>query len=173
MAVEEWGGHRTEGLIFRPGLRIFGWGGGVLTNALLAIGDWDEADTLSAAALRAMTDNFPYVLLLFRADLKIGRGDFDAARAHLEAAAPILREDSDAVVYYHVFVSELALWERRWADADKAVREDVARMRSATPPRSASGSAPRDCAPRRSWQRSHAPAAMPTPPVTGPLRHGS
>jgi hypothetical protein len=34
------------------------------------------------------------------------------------------------VVYYNSFVSELALWERRWADADKAVREDVARMRS-------------------------------------------
>ena len=98
-------------------------------EALLAIGDWDEADTLSAAALRAMTANFPYLLLIFRADLEIGRGDFDAARAHLEAAAPIVREDSEAVVYYNSFVSELALWERRWADADKAVREDVARMR--------------------------------------------
>ena len=99
-------------------------------EALLAIGDWDEADTLSAAALRAMTDNFPYLLLLFRADLKIGRGDFEAARAHLEAAAPILREDPAAVIYYHVFVSELALWERRWADADKAIREGVSRVRS-------------------------------------------
>ena len=97
---------------------------------MLAIGDWDEADTLSAAALRAMTDNFPYLLLLFRADLKIGRGDFEAARAHLEAAAPILREDPAAVIYYHVFVSELALWERRWADADKAIREGVSRVRS-------------------------------------------
>jgi DNA-binding CsgD family transcriptional regulator/tetratricopeptide (TPR) repeat protein len=99
-------------------------------EALLAIGDWDEADTLSAAALRAMTANFPYLLLIFRAALEVGRGDFDAARAHLEAAAPIVREDPAAVVYYNSFVSELALWERRWADADKAVREDVARLRS-------------------------------------------
>ena len=99
-------------------------------EALLAIGDWDEADTLSAAALRAMTDNFPYLLLMFRADLEIGRGDFETARAHLEAAAPTLREDLAAVDYYHAFVSELALWERRWADADKAIREGVARMRS-------------------------------------------
>jgi DNA-binding CsgD family transcriptional regulator len=34
------------------------------------------------------------------------------------------------VIYYHVFVSELALWERRWADADKAIREGVSRVRS-------------------------------------------
>ena len=99
-------------------------------EALLAIGDWDEADTLSAAALRAMTDNFPYLLLMFRADLEIGRGDFEAARAHLEAAAPTLREDLAAVDYHDAFVSELALWERRWADADKAICEGVARMRS-------------------------------------------
>ena len=33
----------------------------------------------------------------------------------------------------------------------------------ARPPRSASSSAPRDCAHRRSWQRSHAPAGTPTP----------
>ena len=99
-------------------------------EALLAIGAWDKADILSAAALRAMTDNFPYLLLMFRADLEIGRGDFEAARAHLEAAAPTLREDPVAVVYYHAFVSELALWERRWADADMAVREGVARTRS-------------------------------------------
>jgi DNA-binding CsgD family transcriptional regulator/tetratricopeptide (TPR) repeat protein len=99
-------------------------------EALLAIGDWDEADTLSAAALRAKTDNFPYLLLMFRADLEIGRGDFEAARAHLAAAAPTLREDLAAVDYYHAFVSELALWERRWTDADKAICEGIARMRS-------------------------------------------
>ena len=34
------------------------------------------------------------------------------------------------MIYYHVFVSELALWERRWADADKAIREGVSRVRS-------------------------------------------
>ena len=56
-------------------------------EALLAIGDWDEADRLSAAALRGITSNFPYWLLIIRADVEIGRGDFDAARAHLEAAS--------------------------------------------------------------------------------------
>ena len=53
-------------------------------EALLAIGDWDEADRLSAAALRGITSSFPYWLLTIRADVEIGRGEFDAARAHLE-----------------------------------------------------------------------------------------
>ena len=32
--------------------------------------------------------------------------------------------------YYDAFVAELALWERRWTDADEAVREGLARARS-------------------------------------------
>ena len=62
-------------------------------EALLAIGDWDEAERLSAAALRRITSSFPYWLLTLRADVEIGRGEFDAARAHLEAASATLRED--------------------------------------------------------------------------------
>ena len=62
-------------------------------EALLAIGAWDEADQASAAALRANTANFPYMLLMLRADLELGRGEFDAARAHLDAALRTLRED--------------------------------------------------------------------------------
>ena len=49
-------------------------------EALLAAGEWDEADRESVAALRAITANFPYMLLMLRADLEVGRGDFDAAR---------------------------------------------------------------------------------------------
>ena len=33
-------------------------------EALLAIGDWDEAERLSAAALRGITSSYPYVLLI-------------------------------------------------------------------------------------------------------------
>ena len=51
------------------------------------------------------------------ADLEIGRGDFDAARAHLDAARATLREDRELAIY-DVYVAELALWERRWTDAD-------------------------------------------------------
>ena len=98
-------------------------------EALLATGEWDEADSLSAAALRAITANFPYMLLMLRADLELGRGDFRAARAHLEAALATLREDRGQGIY-DVFLAELALWERRWTEADQAVRDGLARARS-------------------------------------------
>ena len=118
-------------------------------ESLLAIGDWDEADALSAAALRAITASFPHYLLLVRADLEIGRGDFDAARTHLDDARATLREDRGLGNYF-LYVAELALWEQRWTEADQAVRDG---LRSATPgtPRSCvSGSARRGCAHMRS-----------------------
>jgi DNA-binding CsgD family transcriptional regulator/tetratricopeptide (TPR) repeat protein len=98
-------------------------------EALLAIGDWDEADRISAAALRAITASYPYMLLIIRADVEIGRGDFDAARAHLEAASATLRKDR-GLGLYDGYLAELALWERRWAGADEAVDDGLARARS-------------------------------------------
>jgi DNA-binding CsgD family transcriptional regulator len=97
-------------------------------EALLAIGDWDEADRLSAAALRGITSSFPYTLLIFRADLKTGRGEFDAARAHLEAATATLPEDH-MLGLYDAYRADLALWERRWTDADAAIQDGLARAR--------------------------------------------
>ncbi len=81
------------------------------------------------AALRAITANFPYMLLMLRADLELGRGDFGAARAHLDAALATLREDRGQGIY-DVYLAELALWERRWTDADQAVRDGLASARS-------------------------------------------
>ena len=75
-----------------------------------------------------ITADFPSPLLIIRADLEVGRGDFDAARAHLEAARATLREDR-ALGLYDAYVAELALWERRWTDADEAVRDGLARAR--------------------------------------------
>ena len=97
-------------------------------EALLAIGDWDEAERLSAAALRRITSSLPYWLLILRADVEIGRGDFDAARAHLEAASATLREDRVLGVY-DGYLADLALWERRWTDADAAVEDGLAQAR--------------------------------------------
>jgi DNA-binding CsgD family transcriptional regulator len=95
-------------------------------EALLASGEWDEADRASESAVRAMGANFPYMLLGLRADLELGRGDFDAARTHLANALPTLREDRGQGIY-DVVVAELALWERRWKDADEAVGNGLAR----------------------------------------------
>jgi DNA-binding CsgD family transcriptional regulator/tetratricopeptide (TPR) repeat protein len=98
-------------------------------EALLATGDWDEADTVSAAAFRAITASYPYMLLIIRADVEIGRGDFDAARAHLDAAPATLRKDR-GLGLYDAYLAELALWERRWADADQAVHDGLTRART-------------------------------------------
>jgi DNA-binding CsgD family transcriptional regulator/tetratricopeptide (TPR) repeat protein len=92
--------------------------------ALLAIGGWGEADKVSAAALRATTANHPHIPLILRADLEIGRGDFDGSRAHLEAARPTLRR-GPGLATYQGSVAELALWERRWTDADQAVQDGL------------------------------------------------
>jgi DNA-binding CsgD family transcriptional regulator/tetratricopeptide (TPR) repeat protein len=98
-------------------------------EALVAIGEWDQADRVSAAALRTMTANLPHQPLILRASLEIGRGEFDAARAHLQAAAPTVHVDPD-VATYDAYLAELALWERRWVDADDAVTDGLARARS-------------------------------------------
>ncbi len=101
-------------------------------EALLAVGDWDTADEASAAALRAPSANYPYMLLGIRAYLEIGRGQFDEARAHLDAARETLRPDRGLGVF-DVVLAELALWERRWTDAEAAVEESLrgARIRQA------------------------------------------
>jgi DNA-binding CsgD family transcriptional regulator/tetratricopeptide (TPR) repeat protein len=98
-------------------------------EALVACGEWDEADRLSAAALRALTASYPHQPLITRAELETGRGDFAQARAHIEAAAPTVRQDP-AVATYAGFVAELALWERRWTDAEAAVDDGLAQARS-------------------------------------------
>jgi DNA-binding CsgD family transcriptional regulator len=94
-------------------------------EALVAIGEWDEADRLSAGALRRITSSFPYWLLVIRADVEIGRGELDAARAHLEAARATLSDDH-VFGLYDACVAELAMWERRWTDADASIQDALA-----------------------------------------------
>ncbi len=141
-------------------------------EALLAIGDWDTADSVSSAALRAITANFPYMLFIIRADLDLGRGDFDDARRHLEAARATLREDGGQ--------GTTTPTSRSWpcgsaggrTPSRPSARAWPARAR-AKRPRSGSGSAPRACVPSRSWQRSQPPAATPRPSATGAIVRGS
>ena len=138
-------------------------------EALLAIGEWDEAERLSAAALRAHHRRAsPHWLLIIRADVEIGRGELRrrAGAPRGRDAPPCARTACWRPTTR--YVAELALWERRWTDADAAVHDGLAQARHPRGcRRSASSSAPRDCAHRRSWQRSHAPAGTPTPSATG------
>jgi tetratricopeptide (TPR) repeat protein len=99
-------------------------------EALVAAGEWEDADRVSLAALRANTANWPHHALLRRAELEAGRGDFDAARAHLKAALATVREDDRGSLPYDLVVTELALWEGRWMDADEAVRDGLPRTRA-------------------------------------------
>ncbi len=96
-------------------------------EALVAAGEWEQADGASAAALRENTANWPHNALIARAELEAGRGDFDAARAHLEAALATVREDERASRIYDPVAVDLALWEGRWTDAEVAVRDGMAR----------------------------------------------
>jgi DNA-binding CsgD family transcriptional regulator/tetratricopeptide (TPR) repeat protein len=97
-----------------------------LAEALFAIGDWDEAERLSAAALRHTTSSFLDGLLTIRALVEIGRGDLDAAQAHLDAASATLHEYR-SIGLHDAFVADLALWQRRWTDADTAIRDGLVR----------------------------------------------
>jgi DNA-binding CsgD family transcriptional regulator len=103
-------------------------------EALLAIGDWGEADRLSAGALRRIPASFSDWLLAIRAGVEIARGEPDAARAHLEAARATVRADH-VFGLYDADVAELALWEHRWTDADAAAADALTHAReSGAPP---------------------------------------
>jgi DNA-binding CsgD family transcriptional regulator/tetratricopeptide (TPR) repeat protein len=101
-------------------------------EALVAIGSWDEADRLVETALRRPTSSFSFWLLLLAADLAIGRGDFDSARLHLEAARPTVPEENGLGVY-QACLAELALWEHRWADAVESVEDGLTAVPSYAP----------------------------------------
>src|SRR5207237_1127515 len=80
----------------------------------------------------ACRSGFSDSLVLLRGLLESGRGECDAARAHLEAATATLRPDR-GLGLYDTWVSDLAIWERRFADADAAMKValDMARQREA------------------------------------------
>ena len=143
-------------------------------EALLAIGDWDEADSAQRAPRSAASPPASRTGCSSSAPTSRSAAASSTPRERTSRprAPPCARTAGSAI--YDVYLAELALWERRWTDADAAVRDGLARARaSAKPRRSASGSARRDCAPRRSWPRSRAPAATPTPSATGSPGRGS
>jgi DNA-binding CsgD family transcriptional regulator len=100
-----------------------------LVEALVATGEWDEADRVSAAALRETTGNWPHQRHVQRSELAIGRGSFEEARALLEEARATVADDSRNSMRFVPLVVELALGERRWSDAVAAVRDGLVQTR--------------------------------------------
>jgi hypothetical protein len=126
-------------------------------EALTDIGEWHEADRIGTAAIRAGGEQWPHQRLVQRAALDIGRGDFDRARADLQAALPTVHHDKRGLAAFDITRAELALWERRWDDAEHAVDDGLRRSpaRAATATRSPTGSnGPCNSSTRRARRRS-------------------
>jgi DNA-binding CsgD family transcriptional regulator/tetratricopeptide (TPR) repeat protein len=99
-----------------------------LMEALFDLGEWHEADRVGTAAIRAGGAQWPHQRLVQRAALDIGRGDFDRARADLQAALPTVHNDKRGLAAFDITRAELALWERRWDDAEHAVDGGLRRL---------------------------------------------
>ena len=99
-----------------------------LMGALFDLGEWDEADRVGTAAVRAGGSQWPDQRLVQRAALDIGRGDFDRARTDLQAAAATVQDDKRGLANFDITRAELALWERRWEDAEHAIGEGLRRL---------------------------------------------
>jgi DNA-binding CsgD family transcriptional regulator/tetratricopeptide (TPR) repeat protein len=99
-----------------------------LMEALTDIGEWQEADRVGTAAIRAGGSQWPNQRLVQRAALDTGRGHFDRAHADLQAALATVHQDKRGLARFGITRAELALWERRWDDAEHAVREGLRRL---------------------------------------------
>src|SRR5215218_5947182 len=97
-------------------------------EALFGLGEWDEADRVGAAAIRSGDAAWPHQRLVQRAALDVGRGVFDRARADLDAAVATVHDDKRGLAAFDIARVELALWERRWEDAEHAVGEGLRRL---------------------------------------------
>jgi tetratricopeptide (TPR) repeat protein len=97
-------------------------------EALFDLGEWDEADRVGTAAIRAGGSQWPSQRLVQRAALDIGRGNFDRARADLQAALATVHHDKRGLPAFDITRAELALWERRWEDAERAVGDGLRRL---------------------------------------------
>jgi DNA-binding CsgD family transcriptional regulator/tetratricopeptide (TPR) repeat protein len=112
-------------------VRRFGheWSGGMLlagsaAGALLGTGDWARAVEVLAAGHRARGAFWAHSLHVRRAELAIGRGDFETARRNLQAGAHAT-VDPQSTTAYACLLAELALWEGRSEEAAGAVGDGL------------------------------------------------
>jgi ATP/maltotriose-dependent transcriptional regulator MalT len=99
-------------------------------EALLKLGRWDQAHRLAAQALAQATPDNRFLFSTV-AELEIGRGEFQAADAHLE----LITERSlspgstpEAAREYAALTAELGLWQGRLEEAQAAVQEGLDRV---------------------------------------------
>jgi DNA-binding CsgD family transcriptional regulator/tetratricopeptide (TPR) repeat protein len=90
-----------------------------LAAGLFVLGDWEESDRVLAEALEQAPMQ-PSRLHGIRGMLDLGRGDFPAARQHLELARRLNPSPYESSTWV-IGLAELALWEGRYDDARTAV----------------------------------------------------
>jgi tetratricopeptide (TPR) repeat protein len=134
------------------------------TQALLALGRWDQAEQVSRQALEtAPSDPTSVYLLLNRAALELSRGDLDRAQARLQTVrrllpAPILQAERAGPLFCGL--AELALWRGHLEQAKQLVAEAV-------PLVAATRATPRPCTP---WGCGWRPTAPSWPGPANPAR---
>jgi class 3 adenylate cyclase/DNA-binding CsgD family transcriptional regulator len=99
-------------------------------EALFKLGRWDEADRLATQALAEARPDYSSGPLLIVTMLEIGRGDFQAAEAHLERIEVSLHGEADKVRCYAELVAELWVWQGRLEEARAAVQDGLDRVAS-------------------------------------------
>ena len=99
------------------------------TEALVALGRWDQAEQVSRQGLEvAPAEATSVPLFLLRAALELGRGDLDAAQARLQAIrrllpAPIPQAQKAGPLF--AGLAEVALWRGDLDQAKQLVAEAV------------------------------------------------
>jgi DNA-binding CsgD family transcriptional regulator len=114
---------------------------GNATEALAALGRWDQAEQVSRQGLEAApTDAVSVPLLCSRAVLELGRGDLDAAQARLRQLRRLLPTpipEAQKAGPLFAGLAELALWRGDLEQAKRLVAEAVplvaANLRYAAP----------------------------------------
>jgi DNA-binding CsgD family transcriptional regulator/tetratricopeptide (TPR) repeat protein len=102
------------------------------TEALLALGRWDQAEQVSREGLEISPSGAAYnALPVDRAALELGRGDLDAAQARLQAVrrllpAPIPGAENAGPLF--AGLAELALWRGDLDQARQLVAEAVSQV---------------------------------------------
>jgi DNA-binding CsgD family transcriptional regulator len=101
-------------------------------EALFKLGRWDEAHRLATQALaKAQPEEGEAYAFLMAATLEVGRGEFQAAEAHLET----IKERSLSLAgipqharQYAALVAELRVWQGRLEEAQAAVQVGLDRV---------------------------------------------